>query len=86
MSSTVVRPDLSNVKRSVKKAEAVKIVDSFKFPTDPFTLNEIYAATGIYHWYLTEYVKANARVVGDAPKAPGARGKAAKLYQFPPST
>jgi len=80
--ATGVRPDLSKVKRGLKKAEAVKIVEAFKFPTTPFTLNDIFAATGIYHWYLVEYVKTNAKIVGDAPKAPGVRGKSAKLYQL----
>ena len=81
-----VRPDLSKVRRGLKKVDAVKVVENFKFPTKPFTLNDIFAATGIYHWYLVEFVKKNANIVGDAPKAPGVRGKAAKLYQFKAAT
>jgi hypothetical protein len=74
--------DQSKIRRGLKKAEAVAIVEKFKFPTTPFTLNQIFAATGIYHWYLVDFVKKNGKIVGDAPKAPGVRGKAAKLYQI----
>lgn len=72
----------SQLRRGLKKAEVVKMVENFKFPTTPFTLKEIVTAFGVDHWYIVDYVKKNATIVGDAPKAPGARGKAAKLYQL----
>lgn len=73
-------------RRGLKKAEAVSIIENFNFPKDPFTLYEICEKTGIYHWYLIEFVKKNGRIVGDANKRPGARGKAAKLYQIAPGS
>jgi hypothetical protein len=39
-------------------------------------------AFGVDHWYIVAYVKSHAKIVGDAPKQPGVRGKAAKLYQI----
>lgn len=82
VSKKPVKLDQSKIRRGLKKAEAVAVVEKFKFPSKPFTMNEIFAATGIYHWYLVDFVKKNAKIVGDAPKAPGVRGKAAKLYQL----
>lgn len=73
---------VKTLRRGVKKAEVVKIVEAFKFPTEPFTLKQIVNAIGVDHWYIVAYVKTNARVVGDAPKVAGVRGKSAKLYQF----
>ena len=69
-------------RRGVKKAEAVSLVSKFQFPTNPFTLKEIVTAIGADHWYIYEYVKTNGKIVGDAPKAKGSRGPAAKLYQL----
>lgn len=66
----------------VKKKEAIEIVEQFNFPDRPFTIKEVLFATGINHWYVTAYIKANAKVVGNAPKQPGERGKVAKLYQI----
>ena len=70
------------LRRGVKKAEVVKLVEAFKFPTEPFTLKQIVYAFGVDHWYIVAYVKGHAKIVGDAPKQPGVRGKAAKLYQI----
>jgi len=69
-------------RRGLKKAEAVSIIENFNFPKEPFTLSEICEKTGICHWYLIEFVKKNGKIVGDSSKRPGARGKAAKLYQI----
>jgi hypothetical protein len=69
-------------RRGVKKSEAVLLVSKFQFPANPFTLKEIVTAIGADHWYIYEYVKTNGKIVGDAPKAKGSRGPAAKLYQL----
>jgi hypothetical protein len=69
-------------RRGVKKSEAVSLVSKFQFPANPFTLKEIVTAIGADHWYIYEYVKTNGKIVGDAPKAKGSRGPAAKLYQL----
>ena len=45
-------------------------------------MKEIVHAVGVDHWYIYEYVKTNGKIVGDAPKAKGSRGPAAKLYQL----
>lgn len=71
-----------SLRRGLKKPEVAKMVEGFTFPTTPFTLKEIATAFGVDHWYIYEYVKKNAKIVGDAPKTPGVRGKTAKLYQF----
>ena len=70
------------LKRGLKKSEVVKLVENFQFPSTPFTLREILNQFGVEHWYIVDFVKKNGTIVGDAPKAPGARGKAAKLYQL----
>lgn len=75
-------PANSAIRRGVKKAEVVAAVEKHVWPKKPITLNEAYASIGIYHWYITEFIKRNGKIVGDAPKAAGARGKAAKLYQL----
>lgn len=75
--------DYSDLRTGVKKKEAIDIVHNFKFPDRPFTIKEVLLATGINHWYVSSYIKSHAKVVGDAPKAPGERGKIAKLYQMP---
>ncbi len=80
--ATTSAPVSSGIRRGVKKAEVVQAVENYKWPKKPFTLNDAYTSIGIYHWYITDFVKRNCTVVGDAPKAPGARGKAAKLYQL----
>ena len=69
-------------RRGVKKPEAMSLVTKFNFPTTPFTIKDAVHAIGIDHWYVSEYVKKNATVVGDAPKTKGSRGPAAKLYQI----
>lgn len=74
-------------KRGLKKAEVVALLKSFKFPSEPFTVRQVYTQIGARHWLIRSFVKKNAKIVGDAPKAAGAngkaRGKAAKLYQLP---
>lgn len=74
-------------KRGLKKAEVVALLKSFKFPAEPFTVRQVYTQIGARHWLIRSFVKKNAKIVGDAPKAAGAngkaRGKAAKLYQLP---
>lgn len=74
--------DYSDLRSGVKKKEAIDIVHNFKFPDRPFTIKEVLLGTGINHWYVSSYIKSHAKVVGDAPKAPGVRGKIAKLYQL----
>ena len=74
--------DYSDLRSGVKKKEAIDIVHSFKFPDRPFTIKEVLLGTGINHWYVGSYIKSHAKVVGAAPKAPGVRGKIAKLYQL----
>lgn len=81
-SNTTAPKDYSDLRIGVKKKEAIDIVHNFKFPDRPFTIKEVLLATGINHWYVTSYIKSHAKVVGDAPKAPGVRGKVAKLYQL----
>ena len=70
------------LKRGLKKAEVIKAIDAFKFSTEPATLKQIVYAIGVDHWYVVAYVKKNSTIVGDAPKAKGARGKSAKLYKL----
>ncbi len=70
------------IRRGLKKPEVVALVEKFTFPATPFTMKEIFGLFGVEHWYITNYVKEHGKIVGDAPKAPGARGKAAKLYQM----
>ena len=72
----------TGLRRGVKKSEVVTLVEKFNFPTTPFTLKEILNAFGVDHWYIVDYVKKNGKIVGDAPRTNGARGKAAKLYQI----
>ena len=80
--ATATSSTISAPRRGVKKGEAVSIVQNYTFPATPFTLKEIAYSVGIDHWFLFEYVKKNSTVVGDAPKAKGSRGPAAKLYQL----
>lgn len=74
-------------KRGLKKADVVALLKDFKFPSEPFTVREVYNQIGARHWLIRSFVKKNAKIVGDAPKAASAngkaRGKAAKLYQLP---
>ena len=69
-------------RRGVKKPEAMSLVTKFNFPSTPFTIKDAVNAIGIDHWYVSEYVKKNATIVGNAPKSKGSRGPAAKLYQI----
>ena len=80
--TTVATSAITAPRRGVKKPEAVSLVNTFKFPATPFTMKEIVHAVGVDHWYIYEYVKTNGKIVGDAPKAKGSRGPAAKLYQL----
>lgn len=82
VSSSTDPKDYSDLRTGVKKKEAIDIVHGFKFPDRPFTIKEVLLGTGINHWYVSSYIKSHAKVVGDAPKAPGVRGKIAKLYQI----
>lgn len=81
-SNTATPQDYSDLRTGVKKKEAIDIVHNYKFPDRPFTIKEVLLGTGINHWYVSSYIKSHAKVVGDAPKAPGVRGKIAKLYQL----
>jgi nitrate reductase alpha subunit len=72
----------SDLRSGVKKQEAMDIVHNYAFPDRPFTIKEVLLGTGINHWYVSTYIKTNAKVVGNAPKQPGERGKVAKLYQI----
>jgi hypothetical protein len=72
----------SDLRSGVKKQEAMDIVHNYSFPDRPFTIKEVLLGTGINHWYVSTYIKTNAKVVGNAPKQPGERGKVAKLYQI----
>jgi len=72
----------SDLRAGVKKQEAMDIVHGYSFPDRPFTIKEVLLGTGINHWYVSTYIKTNAKVVGNAPKQPGERGKVAKLYQL----
>jgi len=73
--------------RGLRKTEVVAMLKNFKFPSEPFTIKQACTALGADHWLIHNYVKANGKIVGDAPKSAGpngkARGKAAKLYQLP---
>lgn len=73
--------------RGLRKPEVVAMLKNFKFPSEPFTIKQACTALGADHWLIHNYVKANGKIVGDAPKAAGpngkTRGKAAKLYQLP---
>jgi hypothetical protein len=77
----------TNPKRGVKKAEVVALLKNYTFPSTPFTVRDVYCSLGVCHGLIRSFVKKNAKIVGDAPKAAGstgkARGKAAKLYQLP---
>jgi len=73
--------------RGLRKPKVVAMLKNFKFPSEPFTIKQACTALGADHWLIHNYVKANGKIVGDAPKSAGpngkARGKAAKLYQLP---
>lgn len=81
-------PSTSNTpRRGLRKTEVVEMLKNFQFPSEPFTIKQACTALGADHWLIHTYVKANARIVGDAPKTAGpngkTRGKHAKLYQLP---
>lgn len=80
--STTAPRTYSDLRSGVKKQEAMDIVHGYQFPDRPFTIKEVLLGTGINHWYVSTYIKTNAKVVGNAPKQPGERGKVAKLYQI----
>lgn len=65
-----------------KKSETIKRLENFKFPTEPFTMAQIIEKFGFSHEILLSHLKTNTKVVGEAPKRPGARGPAAKLYVY----
>lgn len=65
-----------------KKTEAIKRLESFQFPNEPFTMAQIIEKFGFSHEILLNHLKAHTKVVGEAPKRPGSRGPAAKLYQY----
>jgi len=77
----------SSPARGLRKPEVVAMLKNFTFPSEPFTIKQACTALGADHWLIHNYVKANGKIVGDAPKAVGpngkTRGKAAKLYQLP---
>lgn len=77
----------STPRRGLRKTEVVELLKNFKFPAEPFTIKQACTNLGADHWLIHTYVKANAAIVGDAPKATGpngkTRGKHAKLYQLP---
>jgi|LauGreDrversion4_2_1035121.scaffolds.fasta_scaffold02474_10 hypothetical protein len=74
-------------RRGLRKTEVVELLKNFTFPAEPFTIKQACTSLGADHWLIHTYVKANAQIVGDAPKASGpngkTRGKHAKLYQLP---
>lgn len=80
--NTTANVNSNTLRRGVKKPEAVAMVKKFSFSTAPFTIKEAVYAIGIDHWYVVNHIKTNAVIVGEAPKTKGARGPAAKLYQF----
>jgi hypothetical protein len=65
-----------------KKTEAINKLKTFEFPSEPFTISQIIEKFGFSHEILLDHVKVHTKVVGEAPKRPGSRGPAAKLYQF----
>jgi len=69
-------------RRGLKKEEVVAAVEKFAWPTEPFTLKQACYMLNMDHWYIVDFIKRNATIVGDAPKEKGARGKAAKLYRL----
>ena len=89
--STAAAPATNNTAsspvRGLRKSEVVAMLKNFKFPSEPFTIKQACVSLGADHWLIHNYVKANGKIVGDAPKSAGpngkARGKAAKLYQLP---
>ncbi len=85
--ATTTTATTSTPVRGLRKTEVVAMLKNFKFPSEPFTIKQACTALGADHWLIHNYVKANGKIVGDAPKAAGpngkTRGKAAKLYQLP---
>ena len=82
VASSTPPKDYSDLRSGVKKKEAIDIVHAYQFPNRPFTIKEVLLGTGINHWYVSSYIKSHSKIVGDAPKSPGVRGKVAKLYQL----
>lgn len=77
--------NIKELRTGVKKAEVDELLKTFKFSTEPQTIKQLVTSTGINHWAIVDHIKKNGQIVGDAPKDPGARGKAAKLYRMPAS-
>jgi hypothetical protein len=65
-----------------KKTETIKRLENFQFPNEPFTMAQIIEKFGFSHEIFLSHLKSHAKVVGEAPKRSGARGPAAKLYQY----
>lgn len=84
---SVATPAKGDPKRGLKKAEVIALLKGFKFPSEPFTVRQVYTEIGARHWLIRSFIKKNAQIVGDAPKTAGVngkpRGKIAKLYQLP---
>lgn len=77
----------TSIRKGLKKSEALNMLKSFQFPTEPFTLRELVTAFGANHWLVTHWAKQHGQVVGTATKSAGTNGKtrgpAAKLYKLP---
>jgi hypothetical protein len=81
-SITPIKSTPSRFTYGSKKTETIKRLESFKFPTEPFTMAQIIEKFGFSHEILLGHLKTKTTVVGEAPKRPGSRGPAAKLYQY----
>ena len=85
--NSTANTNTNTIRRGLKKKEVVTLLKNWSYPTEPFTIKQAVNSFGVDHWLVGEYVKANAGVVGVAPKDKGANGKtrgpAAKLYQLP---
>lgn len=77
----------TSVRKGIKKSEAINMLKSFQFPSEPFTLRDLVTKFGANHWLVTHWAKQHGQVVGTATKVAGtngkARGPAAKLYKLP---
>jgi hypothetical protein len=77
----------TNVRKGIRKKEAIAMLKSFTFPSEPFTLRDLVTQFGANHWLVTHWAKQHGQVVGIATKTAGTNGKtrgpAAKLYKLP---
>lgn len=77
----------ATVRKGIKKSEAINMLKSFQFPSEPFTLRDLVTKFGANHWLVTHWAKQHGQVVGTATKVAGTNGKtrgpAAKLYKLP---